>query len=220
MKTDFFSSVLKQKKFFLNSGINAQSNKKIDFNQRKKTQSAKSNKNKKGLILSPNHIDIKSIHSNDEVNIDFSNRYLKTINSEKKRAFDDLKYNLKTVKTEAKENSLFDKMLNNNLSIYSTLWYNEYPKRKKIYYFLNNKKNEKKAKELLKKSENFNKYNDDRYIIGILNKFKNKTINVGEHKKYQQFSYKKRIPIKIAFGAGKSNNEIPEICIIIFQRRT
>ena len=212
MKTDFFSSVLKQKKFFLNSGINAQSNKKIDFNQRKKIQSAKSNKNKKGLILSPNHIDIKSIHSNDEVNIDFSNRYLKTINSEKKRAFDDLKYNLKTVKTEAKENSLFDKMSNNNLSIYSTLWYNEYPKRKKIYYFLNNKKNEKKAKELLKKSENFNKYNDDRYIIGILNKFKNKTINVGEHKKYQQFSYKKRIPIKIAFGAGKSNNEIPEIC--------
>ena len=212
MKTDFFSSVLKQKKFFLNSGINAQSNKKIDFNQRKKIQSAKSNKNKKGLILSPNHIDIKSIHSNDEVNIDFSNRYLKTINSEKKRAFDDLKYNLKTVKTETKENSLFDKMSNNNLSIYSTLWYNEYPKRKKIYYFLNNKKNEKKAKELLKKSENFNKYNDDRYIIGILNKFKNKTINVGEHKKYQQFSYKKRIPIKIAFGAGKSNNEIPEIC--------
>ena len=212
MKTDFFSSVLKQKKFFLNSGINAQSNKKIDFNQRKKIQSAKSNKNKKGLILSPNHIDIKSIHSNDEVNIDFSNRYLKTINSEKKRAFDDLKYNLKTVKTEAKENSLFDKMSNNNLSIYSTLWYNEYPKRKKIYYFLNNKKNEKKAKELLKKSENFNKYNDDRYIIGILNKFKNKTINVGKHKKYQQFSYKKRIPIKIAFGAGKSNNEIPEIC--------
>ena len=185
MKTDFFSSVLKQKKFFLDSGINAQSNKKIDFNQRKKIQSAKSNKNKKGLILSPNHIDIKSIHSNDEVNIDFSNRYLKTINSEKKRAFDDLKYNLKTVKTEAKENSLFDKMSNNNLSIYSTLWYNEYPKRKKIYYFLNNKKNEKKAKELLKKSENFNKYNDDRYIIGILNKFKNKTINVGEHKKYQ-----------------------------------
>ena len=60
-----------------------------------------------------------------------------------------MKYNLKTVKTEAKENSLFDKMSNNNLSIYSTLWYNEYPKRKKIYYFLNNKKNEKKEKELL-----------------------------------------------------------------------
>ena len=215
MKTDLISLILKEKKFFLNSEINeinAQSNKKLKFNQRYNLKSAKVKKNKKDLILNANNKEIKSIHSNEELNIDLSNKYLKTINIKKNKAYDELKYNLKTLKTEVNDNSIFDKISNNNnLSIYSTLWYNENPKFKKTYYFLNNKKNEKKARDLLTKSEKFHKYNNDRYLIGAINKFKDKIINVGEHKKYQQFSYKKRIPIKIAFGSGISSNEIPEI---------
>ena len=215
MKTDLISLILKEKKFFLNSEINeinAQSNKKLKFNQRYNLKSAKVKKNKKNLILNANNKEIKSIHSNEELNVDLSNKYLKTINIKKNKAYDELKYNLKTLKTEVKDNSIFDKISNNNnLSIYSTLWSNEHPKYKKTYYFLNDKKKEKEAKDLLKKSEKFQKYNNDRYLIGAINKFKNKIINFGEHKKYQQFSYKRRIPIKIAFGSGISSNEIPDI---------
>jgi len=99
----------------------------------------------------------------------------------------------------------------NNLSIYSTLWYTEKPKYQKTYYTLNNKKKEKMLRDILKKSENFNRYNNDRMIIGIINKFKNKNITANEFKKFQQFTYKKRIPIKIAFGLGQSSNEDPLI---------
>ena len=214
MKTDFFNSVLKHKKIFLKSKINeinTQTNKKFKYNQRNKIKSAKFNKNKKDLILSQNNNEIKNLDSSDELNIEVSNKYMQTMNNEKTGRYEDLQYNLKTLKTEVKDSSTSDKISNNNLSIYSTFWYNEHQKYKKTYYLLNNKENAKKARDLLKKSENFNKYIDDRYIIGMLNKFKNKTFNVSEHKKYQQFSYKRRIPIKIAFGSGKSNNEIPEI---------
>ena len=49
----------------------------------------------------------------------------------------------------------------------------------------------------------------------MINRFKNKEeLELGQReytKRYNQFSYTKRIPTKIAFGKGTSNNEIPEI---------
>ena len=211
MKSNIFKSKTSRKKFLVNSEINAQINSKNIFNIRHKIKSAKPNKNKRRLILSPNNNEKKKNDSNDEINtFNIDKKYMKTVINEKNSICDNLKYNLKSLKTEIKDKSIFDK--NNNFSLCSTLWYNEEPKTPKTYYFLNDKKNEKMVRELLKRGENFNKYHNDRLIIGIVNKFKNKTVNVGEYKKFQQFTYKKRIPTNIAFGLGKSNNNIPEIC--------
>ena len=105
----------------------------------------------------------------------------------------------------------------NNISVYSTQCGNDEKMHRiqKQYYFFDNKEKEKRRLNLLKTSYNFNKYNNDRAIIRMINRFKNKEeleLAQKENKKrYNQFSYTKRIPTKIAFGKGKSNNEIPEI---------
>jgi len=183
---------------------------KSRINSTTKRIKPRSAKNKK-LILSPKLQAIVNSELKDDLNINADSNYIKTLNSEKQSIYDNVKYNLKTLKTETKDKSIFDKKYMNNLSVYSTLWYTEEPKYQKTYYTLNNKRKEKMFRDVLKKSENFNKFNDDRLIIGIINKFKNKNIAASEFKKFQQFTYKKRIPIKIAFGLGQSNNEAPVI---------
>ena len=219
MKSNIFKSKINRKNFLLNSEINAQFNSKNIFYNRHRIKSAKPNKYNRRLILSPNNNEIKNNDSKDGLNtFNNDNKYMKTFNSEKNSICDNFKNNLKTLKTEVKDKSIFDK--NNNYSLYSTLWYNEEPKIPKTYYFLNNKKNEKMMKDLLKRAEKFYKRDNNRFLIGIVNKYKNKAINVGEHKKFQQFTYKKRIPINVAFGLGKSNNENLEICNnYIFNKR-
>ena len=64
------------------------------------------------------------------------------------------------MKTEVKE-PLFDKNNLNNLSKYSTLWYMEEPKYQKTYYTLDNRRNEKRMKDILIKAEKFNRFNEN-----------------------------------------------------------
>ena len=123
----------------------------------------------------------------------------KTLNKESEKTFDNY-------------NSL------NNISSYSTQYFNEEkrPKRyNRVYYILDNKKNEKRRMDLLRTSYNFNKYNNDRTIMKMINKFQDKDQanheinNFG--KKYNLVSYLKKLPTKVAFGRGTSTKEIPEI---------
>ena len=168
-----------------------------------KTKFLKTDSNTKEI----EHFDLK-----DELKIHSNNHYIKTQNNDKKNEFDDINYNLNTLNTETKSDKLnFDIDHRNNLSIYSTLWYVEEPKKQKTYYYINNKKKEKRYKDILKKSEYFNKYNSERFILGKINKYKNQCIGINDFKKFQQISYKKRIPLKVAFGKGKSNNLNTEI---------
>ena len=132
--------------------------------------------------------------------------------------------NLKTIKNKKKnEEKKVEKTIEDktndlyNISVYSTQCINDekIPRFNKEYYFLNNKEIEKRRLKLLKTSYHFNKFNNDRAIIRMINRFKNKEeLELGQReytKRYNQFSYTKRIPTKIAFGKGTSNNEIPEI---------
>ena len=121
---------------------------------------------------------------------------------------------------EKENEKTFDYYKNNlnNISIYSTQYFNEEirPNRyNKVYYSLDNKKNEKRRMELLKTSYNFNKYNNDRAIMKMINKFQNKVQTNHEinnfGKKYNQVSYLKKLPTKVAFGRGTSTKKIPEI---------
>ena len=132
--------------------------------------------------------------------------------------------NFKTIKNKKKnEEKKVEKTIEDktndlyNISVYSTQCINDekIPRFNKEYYFLNNKEIEKRRLKLLKTSYHFNKFNNDRAIIRMINRFKNKEeLELGQReytKRYNQFSYTKRIPTKIAFGKGTSNNEIPEI---------
>ena len=166
----------------------------------------------KFLKIDSNTKEIEHFDLRDELKIHSNNHYIKTLNNDKKNEFDDINYNLNTLNTETKSDKLnFDIDHRNNLSIYSTLWYVEEPKKQKTYYYINNKKKEKRYKDILKKSEYFNKYNSERFILGKINKYKNQCIGINDFKKFQQISYKKRIPLKVAFGKGKSNNLNTEI---------
>ena len=147
---------------------------------------------------------LKSSKTTKNKNI-FNDINAKTLNNNK--------YNIK----EDEEKSIEDKNNVNNISVYSTQCIGEekIPRFQKTYYFLDNKEKDKKRIELLRTSYHFNKYNNDRAIIRMINRFKNKEelemANKDYTKKYKHFSYTKRIPTKIAFGKGSSNNEIPEI---------
>ena len=180
---------------------------------KQKRKRAKSNAGRNNnLNLGPKHKGTKDNDSREDLKT-YNDNNIQTFNSDKQSMqsiYNDIKYNLQTLKTEVKD-PLFDKNNMNNLSKYSTFWYMEEPKYQRTYYTLSNRKNEKHMRDILRKSEKFNKYNAERALIGIINKFKNKNVRSNEIKKYQQFSYLKRIPIKIAFGLGKSNNEIEEI---------
>ena len=137
-----------------------------------------------------------------------------------KKKFNDI--NTKTLNNIIKndneeEKSIGDKNNENNISVYSTQCIGEekVPRFQKTYYYLNNKEKDKKRIELLRTSYHFNKYNNDRAIIRMITRFKNKEelemANKEYTQKYKQFSYTKRIPTKIAFGKGTSNIEIPGI---------
>ncbi len=178
-----------------------------------RTINSKSSKNSDNLYLSRKNSHKVIIENYEEESNIIKNekKRLKTLKIDKKKKyiFNDMNYYLKSLKTEAKDNSIDNKNFD-NLSLYSTKWYTAVPKTPKVYYTLNNNQSNK-WKKLLKSSEKFNKYNNDRFFSGKINDFKHKDINIHKFKKFQQFSYKKSIPIKVAFGIGKSTNEISEI---------
>ena len=136
---------------------------------------------------------------------------------ERRRSHNNLKCKSKTEEKE-KEKTMEDKNYNNNnnISIYSTQCVNDekIPRFQRQYYFLDNKENIKRRIELLKTSYHFNKFNNQRNIIRMINRFKNKeeleVAQIEYTKKYNQFSYKKRVPTKVAFGKS-TPSEIPEI---------
>ena len=163
-----------------------------------------------------NKAEKEKIKPKDYLNI---NSYMKTLHGDKDKIYEDIKNNVRTLKTETYDiGTNFDKNYINNLSRFSTLWSTEEPKYQKTYYTLSNIK-EKGYRDLLKNSENFHKFNKDRKILGKINKFKNQNFQVNEFKKFQQFSYIKRIPIKVAFGLGKSIKSIPEINNTYFNKK-
>ena len=151
---------------------------------------------------------------------------VKTINNnfdtlkriERRTSHNKLKNMAKALEKENEKTFDYYKNNLNNISIYSTQYFNEEirPNRyNKVYYSLDNKKNEKRRMELLKTSYNFNKYNNDRAIMKMINKFQNKVQTNHEinnfGKKYNQVSYLKKLPTKVAFGRGTSTKKIPEI---------
>ena len=160
-------------------------------------------------------------------NIGGINSYkVKTINNnfdtlkriERRTSHNNLKKMAKALEKENEKTFDYYKNNLNNISIYSTQYFNEEirPNRyNKVYYSLDNKKNEKRRMELLKTSYNFNKYNNDRAIMKMINKFQNKVQTNHEinnfGKKYNQVSYLKKLPTKVAFGRGTSTKKIPEI---------
>jgi hypothetical protein len=118
-------------------------------------------------------------------------------------------------KTSDSKNYTINNTLN-NISVYSTQCLNDekIPRLHRQYYFLDNKEVEKRRIDLLRTSYNFNKFNNQRGIIRMINRFKNKeeleAAKIEYRKKYDQFTYKKRIPTKVAFGKG-TTNELIEI---------
>ena len=218
-KTEFPSQ--KQLQNLINIAKDNEINKKIQDANNTKIKRLKSSEvlqNKKYKLK----LNRKSIN-----NLGGINSYkVKTINNnfdtlkriERRTSHNNLK---KMAKAFEKENEkTFDYYKNNlnNISIYSTQYFNEEirPNRyNKVYYSLDNKKNEKRRMELLKTSYNFNKYNNDRAIMKMINKFQNKVQTNHEinnfGKKYNQVSYLKKLPTKVAFGRGTSTKKIPEI---------
>ena len=144
-----------------------------------------------------------------------------TLKTESNKVRNDIKTsgslkNIHTNENKEIEKTIEDKNNNNNISVYSTQCLNDekIPRIQKTYYFLNNKDIIKRRLELLKTSYHFNKFNNDRAIIRMINRFKNKEEFEAPHmdykRKYNQFSYTKRIHTKVAFGKA-TPSEIPEI---------
>ena len=146
-------------------------------------------------------------------NINSKNKINKTYSPERSISQKNLEYNYKIID---KENENKNEDQNNNISLYSTQFNNEEKKTRynKQYYSLDNKKVQKRRYQLLKSSYNFNKYNNDRALIQMINKFKNKEVTEKMNnydKKLNLFCYTKRIPTKVAFGKGTSTNENKDI---------
>ena len=78
-------------------------------------------------------------------------------------------------KTSDSKNYTINNTLN-NISVYSTQCLNDekIPRLHRQYYFLDNKEVEKRRIDLLRTSYNFNKFNNQRGIIRMINRFKNK----------------------------------------------
>ena len=171
----------------------------------------------KRKIMKRNDLIIKRLNS---VKMSLEKRRLKLHikdnleNDSKSRKNKNNKY--RYIKNEEKETEDKNNIVN-NISIYSTQCANDekIQRFQKEFYCIDNKEKEKRRINLLKTSYHFNKYNNDRAIIRMINRFKNKEeLEFAQRetkKKYSQFSYTKRIRTKIAFGKGKSNNEISEI---------
>ena len=176
-------------------------------------------------------LDTKNLNPNENLETLYTDR-TKTINNKELKEFhalshkniterrnsqSNLKYNSETIDKESEKAIDINKNNLNSISIYSTHFNNDElkPSRSnKIYYVLNNKKKEKKRLELLRASYNFNKFNNDRALIQMITKFKNKEeadLKINYEPKHNLFSYLKRIPTKVAFGKGTSTIEIPEI---------
>ena len=176
-------------------------------------------------------LDTKNLNPNENLETLYTDR-IKTTNSkelkeshtlshknitERRNSQSNLKYNSNTTNKENEKTIDINKNNLNSISIYSTQFNNDELKTSrsnKIYYVLNNKKNEKKRLELLRSSYNFNKFNNDRALIKMITKFKNKEET--DHKinyepKHNLFACLKRIPTKVAFGKGTSTIEVPEI---------
>ena len=176
-------------------------------------------------------LDKKNLSPNENLETIYTDR-IKTINNkelkefhalshknitEKRNSQSNLKYNPDITDKENEKTIDINKNNLNSISIYSTQFNNDELKASrsnKIYYTLNNKKKEKKRLDLLRASYNFNKFNNDRALIKMITKFKNKEET--DHKinyetKHNLFSYLKRIPIKVAFGKGTSTIEVSEI---------
>ena len=209
---------IKQKKIFkykagLESFKSFNAKDKIE-NQKKDFSSQKFSQNYNSLFASSrmkikqrNNLKFKRLKSSKTTKNKkiFNNINTMTLNNEKYNDNDEEKI------IEEKNNDA------NNISIYSTecIGESKIPKFQKTYYYLNTKEKDKKRIELLRTSYHFNKYNNDRAIIRMITRFKNKEelemANKEYTKRYKQFSYTKRIPTKIAFGKGTSNIETPEI---------
>ena len=218
-KTEFPSQ--KQLQNFINIAKDNEINKNIQDANNTKIKRLKSSEvlqNKKYKLK----LNRKSIN-----NLGGINSYkVKTINNnfdtlkriERRTSHNKLKNMAKALEKENEKTFDYYKNNLNNISIYSTQYFNEEirPNRyNKVYYSLDNKKNEKRRMELLKTSYNFNKYNNDRAIMKMINKFQNKVQTNHEinnfGKKYNQVSYLKKLPTKVAFGRGTSTKKIPEI---------
>jgi len=177
-------------------------------------------------------LDTKNLNPNENLETLYTDR-IKTIHSKELKEFhalshkniterrnsqSNLQYNSDRLNQEIEKTIDINKNNLNSISIYSTQFNNDEFKTcrsNKIYYVLNNRKKEKQRLELLRASYNFNKFNNDRALIKMITKFKNKE-EEAEHKinyepKHNLFSYLKRIPTKVAFGKGTSTIEVPEI---------
>ena len=185
-------------------------------------------------ILSKNKklkLDTKNLGPNENLETLYSDR-IKTINNKELKDFHalshknfterrnsqrNLKYNSDLTDKENEKTIDVNKNNLNNISRYSTQFNNDElrtSRSNKIYYVLNDKKKEKKRLDLLRASYKFNKYNNDRALIQMITKFKNKEET--EHKinyepKHNLFTYLKRIPTKVVFGKGTSTIQVPEI---------
>ena len=218
-KTEFPSQ--KQLQNFINIAKDNEINKNIQDANNTKIKRLKSSEvlqnkkyklklNRKGInnLEGINSYKVKTINNNFDT--------LKRI--ERRTSHNNLKKMAKALEKENEKTFDYYKNNLNNISIYSTQYFNEEirPNRyNKVYYSLDNKKNEKRRMELLKTSYNFNKYNNDRAIMKMINKFQNKVQTNHEinnfGKKYNQVSYLKKLPTKVAFGRGTSTKKIPEI---------
>ena len=218
-KTEFPSQ--KQLQNFINIAKDNEINKNIQDANNTKIKRLKSSEvlqnkkyklklNRKGInnLEGINSYKVKTINNNFDT--------LKRI--ERRTSHNNLKKMARALEKENEKTFDYYKNNLNNISIYSTQYFNEEirPNRyNKVYYSLDNKKNEKRRMELLKTSYNFNKYNNDRAIMKMINKFQNKVQTNHEinnfGKKYNQVSYLKKLPTKVAFGRGTSTKKIPEI---------
>ena len=203
--------ITKTKDNEINENIQDANNKKI-----KRLRSGEILLNKKYRL---NRQNINNLGGINSYKVKTFNNNIDTLNRiERKTSHNKLKNMSKTLNKESEKTFDYYKNNLNNISIYSTQYFNEElrPNRyNKIYYVLDNKKKEKRRMELLKTSYNFNKYNNDRAIMKMINKFQNKVQTNHEinnfGKKYNQVSYLKKLPTKVAFGRGTSTKKIPEI---------
>lgn len=217
---------------------NAKPTSKFDdiLKKKQKIDHAKIKRLKSSNILPKNKkIKFDSKNLNENLETLYTDR-LKTINIKESKEFKEfhtlshknitegrnsqsnLKWNSETTDKENEKANDINKNNLNNISIYSTQFNNEELKTSrsnKVYYVLNNKKSEKKRLDLLRASYNFNKFNNDRALIKMITKIKNKEEEnerkIDYEHKHDLFSYLKRIPTKVAFGKGTSTIEIPEI---------
>ena len=199
ISNDFIKGKINLKKRNIKFGNNLQKNNKL-----KLISKIYNNKNNLNSVNSSK----LNIVNND------NNKVNKTYSNEISLSRNDIKNNYYTL--ESDNEKTIEGLKKNNTSLYSTQYnYEEKnPRFNKEYYSLDDKKIQKRRIKLLKSSYKFNKYNNERTIIQMINKFKNKEVPenvINPSKKANLFCYTKRLPTKVSFGRGSSTNEIKEI---------